>query len=36
MIQELIEEFNRFKFENKFNNKILSEKLWELEQKQQA
>ena len=30
-----MEVFNRYKFDNKFNNHILSEKMWELEQKEQ-
>ena len=34
-IQEQMELFNRYKFDNKFNNHILSEKMWELEQKEQ-
>ena len=29
VIQKTIEEFNQYKFENKNNNHILSEKLWE-------
>lgn len=36
LIQRCIEEFNQFKFENKNNNHILSEKQWELEQLQMA
>lgn len=36
LIPELIQEFNKFKFENKNSNHILSEKIWQLEQEAQA
>jgi hypothetical protein len=34
--QEQIEVFNRYRFESKFNNHVLSEKMWALEQLEQA